>query len=243
MKKLLFLTLTLVSLIGYSQHDLLIDEDFDSLTFERLERDTLTFKTVVNDTVTSYESPIDPQRPTITESNTLVSKGRLQFENGYDVDLTNNTNSMGTFIRYGLANNLELRMATNFVDSGINVGAKFRLFDIDKLNLGTAFIVDYNTVGGSFYKGAITIGITETIYTTYNLCYQNNSDIYHVALLGYSKNKCGAFVEYTDAGNTNRIHGGTTYRASNSLQIDLNGGYFTDLKTTYVGAGLSFFVL
>ena len=232
MKKLLFLVLLSVSALGYSQ---------DGFTHPK---DELLYSKVKIETVDTTPEPnnIDPQRPTITESNTLVKQGRLQFENGYDVNLDNTVGSLGTFVRYGLASNLELRMATNFVDSGINIGVKFKLFDIDKLNTGTAFIIDYNTLGGSFYKAAITIGLTDDVYVNYNLVYQDNVDFYHVALLGYSHERCGAFVEWTDNSNTNRVHAGATYRATNSLQVDLNGGYFMDLKTSYVGAGLSFFV-
>lgn len=187
-------------------------------------------------------SAIDPQRPTITESNTLVVKNRLQFENGYDLNLKDTSDAIGTFIRYGVTEHIELRMTTDYTSKDVNLGVKFKLFNLDRLNLGTALILDYNTGGGSFAKFACTIGFTESLYSTYNLCYQDNVDFYHVLLFGYSHNKCGAFIEYTNAGNTNRIHGGITHRVLNNLQLDLNGGYFTNLKSPYVGAGLSFFV-
>jgi|TARA_B110000259_G_C14013435_1_gene400401 hypothetical protein len=266
MKKLLLSVLLVTSLVGYSQDSLETNILPDTLAIDSVAIDTIpsvkitlivkdTLVPIVVDTLMvdtvfdNMDMPdidnqgiIDPQRPTITESNTLVSKGRLQFENGYDVNITDSTDVLGTFIRYGVTDNIEIRMATNYVSKDVNLGVKFKLFDFEDINLGTAFTVDYNTGSGSFYKVAGTIGITESIYSTYNLCYQDNSDFYHVILLGYSNNKCGAFVEYTDADNTNRLHGGATYRILNNVQVDLNGGYFTELESAYIGVGVSFFV-
>lgn len=239
MKNLLALLLVFSYLFTYSQDDL-IDKHDDIDSVRRFKTEVV--KPISKDTTKTDVSYIDPQRPTITESNTLVDQGRLQFENGYDLDLSNNTDALGTFIRYGVTDKIEARMTTNYVGKDVNLGVKFKLFDFDNINLGTALILDYNTGGGSFYKLSGTIGITETIYSTYNLCYQDNVDFYHVILLGYSHDRCGAFIEYTDANNTNRIHGGATYRVFDNVQVDLNGGYLPEFESNYVGAGVSFFI-
>jgi hypothetical protein len=184
---------------------------------------------------------IDPQRPTLSESNSLVSKGRLQFENGFNMDLSNGTDSYGTFIRFGAHDKIEPRMTANFASNDINLGVKFHLFTLEPvLQLKSAFIYDFSISGRYVYKLASTITLNDCMYINHNVAY--DGEFYNIALLGYLEGKNGAFIEYSNQLSNTLFHGGVTRRLTNSTQIDVNGGYLVEAEAGYIGFGLSFYV-
>jgi hypothetical protein len=185
-------------------------------------------------------SAIDPQRPTLTESNSLVSKGRVQFENGATRDLSNGTTSYGTFIRFGAHDKIEPRMTANFRSNDINLGVKFHLFTLEPvLRLKSSLIYDFSISGMYVYKLASTINFNECLYMNHNIAY--DGDFYNIVLLGYIEGKNGVFAEYSNQLSNTLFHAGVTRRLSNSAQFDINGGYLVESKAGYIGIGFSFY--
>lgn len=205
---------------------------------------------------TETVSNIDPQRPTLTESNTIVDKGVLQFEGGAvmnSVDSSLEDAEMGynVFVRYSVADVLELRTNLDLKSPNFNLGAKFLIVrENNKLGLGVSGIYTYygaDTDGGptsSDYRLAITKNFKNGFYVTYNVGNDTAyDDIYHIGLVGKSFGRLAAFGEYkyvNKENEENEVRGGITYRILSNLQVDVNGGYFTETEQYYLGAGVAF---
>ena len=196
------------------------------------------------------QGDIDAQRPTLTESNTLINKGLLQFENGLQHNFINETLEMNTFARYCVTDFIELRTVLNYESPDYTLGAKFQLFDAENaLNLGLSAVYMYYHNSNNDYRLAFTKNFKNCNFAmNYNLGY--DVGVYHILLAGYSMQKFYIFAEYNtqrlDLGGTeinyDRIHGGVTYKVIESVQLDLNGGYYLDSENYYGGVGLSFYV-
>jgi hypothetical protein len=59
---------------------------------------------------------IDAQRPTRTESYSIIVPNVIQFENGLDFDGGSETISYGTFVRGSVTKRVELRASTDYED-------------------------------------------------------------------------------------------------------------------------------
>lgn len=204
----------------------------------------------------SQSSNIDPQRPTLTESNTLVDKGVLQFENGVtmnsvETSLDNPEVNYNVFVRYSIADVLELRSNLDLESPNFNLGAKFALLrSNNKLGLGVSGIytytspIDVNSESTSDYRLAVTKTFNKGLFLTYNIGNDTSfNEIYHIGLLGKSFGRFGVFGEYnyvTNIKQLNRVHAGATYRILSNLQVDINGGYYTSTDEYYGGLGVSF---
>ena len=88
---------------------------------------------------------IDAQRPTLTESYSIILPNMLQFENG--LDFIHNKGVYNTFLRGSITNKIELRASTDYSNLS-TVGAKFVVMDPEKtsLGIGTSFIYSRNLI-------------------------------------------------------------------------------------------------
>jgi len=84
---------------------------------------------------------IDPQRPTLTESYSIIVPNMIQSENGVDYSGTADTFSYGTFLRGSVTSRVELRAFTDYKNLN-SVGAKFIAMEPDStvLGIGTSFV-------------------------------------------------------------------------------------------------------
>jgi hypothetical protein len=117
-----------------------------------------------------YDEPLATDRPDFTEASSVVGRGVLQIETGYtyfhdDEDGTRTTTHSlpETLFRYGVSDNVELRLVWNYFweetsDAVSNarrdgaddlvVGAKFALTSQEGLRPESALIVDMSTPTG-----------------------------------------------------------------------------------------------
>ncbi len=200
--------------------------------------------TVIATTLVAYaqeddKGTIDPQRPTLTESHSIIKTNMLQFENGLDYNEHSDTFSFGTFVRGSVTTRVELRMFTDY--SNMNaVGAKFVAMEPDATNLGIGAAFVYNrdiTNKADDYRLALSKTF-KSVFATYNFGY--NDDIYNIILLGVPiGDKFSYFAEYYNDPVMNRIHNGITWIPLKDIQLDINGGWM-DTDEWYVGLGVSF---
>ncbi len=182
---------------------------------------------------------IDPQRPTLAESSTIVGKGVIQSENG--AAYGNNNWSYGTFFRYGLADRIEFRASSDLESSNLGLGGKIYILDQDGIIPSASFVMSYDFTNGvsvTDYRLALTYSVQESYTVAINA--GNDIDWYGIILIGKSfGEKTGAFIEaYLRDGYT-QYHGGLTRRLTNNIQIDISGGLM-DNEDFYAGAGFSF---
>jgi hypothetical protein len=182
---------------------------------------------------------IDPQRPTLSESYSIIIPNMIQFENGLDYYGDSNTFSYGTFIRGSVTRRVELRAFTDYQHLN-TVGAKFIVMEPDgsALGIGASFVYtrdlmnDYND-----FRVAMTKAF-KSVFVTYNFGY--NVAIYNIVLLGVPiGDNVSYFVEYYIDPEMNRIHSGFTWIPIRDIQLDLNGGWM-DTDGWYAGLGVSF---
>ena len=89
----------------------------------------LTFIVLITTAVVGYSQDdskgvIDPQRPSLSESYSIVIPNIIQFENGFDYLDNSGKVSSGTFVRGAVARRVELRVFTDY--SHLNTaGLKF----------------------------------------------------------------------------------------------------------------------
>lgn len=182
---------------------------------------------------------IDPQRPTLTESYSIIKKNTLQFENGLDYYAKDSTFGYGSFIRFGVTERVEIRMFTDYEHFN-TVGAKFIAIEPDNsaLGIGASFVYNRDLLGNSNdFRMALTRDF-DKVFVTYNLGY--NGAIYNIALLGVPMcDKWGYFIEYYNDPIMNRIHNGFTWIPQRDIQLDVNGGWM-DTNGWYAGLGVSF---
>jgi hypothetical protein len=194
--------------------------------------------------LTGY-SQIDAQRPTITESYSIIDKGLLQFENGIDFSGKDSTLTYGSFVRGSITDKFELRSYISDADN-VTVGAKALLLtpETNSLGLGASFVYNLNINGGSDFRLAMTKNFSNNTFITYNFGYDGAK--YNVLLYGVPVIKSvNYFIEYMNYGldadgSFNRLHSGFTYIPHNDVQLDVSGGVIDSFDNWYVGAGLSF---
>lgn len=182
---------------------------------------------------------IDAQRPTLTESYSIIVPNMLQFENGVDYFEKSDAYSYGTFVRGSVTNKIELRAFTDY--SNLNtVGAKFIVMEPfgSVLGIGASFIYNrYLRANYDDFRMALTKEFGQ-IFTTYNFGY--NEFIYNIILIGAPLgDQVNYFVEYYNDPITNRIHTGFTWIPQKDIQLDINGGRM-NTDDWYAGIGVSF---
>jgi hypothetical protein len=181
---------------------------------------------------------IDAQRPTLTESYSIILPNMIQFENGLDYFGDSNTVTYGTFVRGSVSKRVELRVFTDYNNSN-TIGAKFVVMNPENsvLGIGTSFLYNRNVNNNS---DEYRIAMTKTfkhIFVTYNFGY--NEGIYNIVLFGVPlSNQFNYFVEYYNDAATNRIHSGFTWIPQRDIQLDINGGWMNN--HAYIGFGASF---
>ena len=182
---------------------------------------------------------IDAQRPTLTESYSIILPNMLQFESGVDYFSNSNSYSYGSFVRGAISKKIELRFFTDY-ESINTAGLKFVVMEPEKssLGLGASFIYNRNFDNDSNdFRLALTKSFSK-VFITYNFGYDNN--IYNIFLLGIPiSNRFNYFIEYYVDANINRIHTGFTWIPQRDIQVDINGGYM-ETEDFYVGLGFSF---
>lgn len=182
---------------------------------------------------------IDCQRPTLTESYSIIKKNMLQFENGLDYYGNSRTFGYGTFVRGSVHDRVELRLFTDYTNVN-SVGAKFIALEADQSAWGIGASFVYNRMIGTNsndFRVAMTKDFNK-VFVTYNFGY--NGAIYNIGLIGAPiGDKVSSFVEYYNDPVMNRIHGGFTYIPQRDIQLDINGGWM-DYDEWYVGCGVSF---
>lgn len=190
-------------------------------------------------------STIDAQRPTITESYSILDKGLLQFENGIDFNGIDSTFTYGSFVRGSVNDYTELRF---FIDNNaqLTAGAKWLVLrpEVTQLGIGASFVFNHTFGANSDVRLALTKDFNKSGFVTYNFGYDGLP--YNVILYGVPVvDKVNYFVEFMNYGldndgSYNRLHTGFTYIPHNDIQFDINGGISESIDNWYVGAGLSF---
>lgn len=182
---------------------------------------------------------IDAQRPTLTESFSIIRPNMLQFENGLDYFSGNDTLLAGSFFRGSIGERFELRGFTDYTNLNA-IGAKFLAMHADstQLGIGASFVYSRELLDDSDdFRIAMTKSL-ERLFFTYNFGY--NETIYTIILAGVTlSNSVNYFVEYYNDPELNRIHSGVTWIPHQDIQLDINGGWL-DSDEWYGGIGLSF---
>jgi hypothetical protein len=180
---------------------------------------------------------IDAQRPTLTESYSIIKTDMIQFENGLDYLGNSDTFGYGTFIRGSVSDRVELRVFTDYRNFN-SVGGKFIVMEPDKFGVGASFVANYNFVRNSTdFRVAMTKDFGK-VFTTYNLGY--NGDIYNILLIGVPIGDKWSWIgEYYNDPNMNRLHTAIAWIPQRDIQLDVNGGWM-DTDEWYTGLGVSF---
>ena len=182
------------------------------------------------------QETIDAQRPTLTESNTVVAPGIIQAETGFTY--INQFYGLNTFVRFGITERLEFRFATAYASPTLDLSGKVFIWEGKGAIPGLSFQLDYNPFfGRQNYTLSATGSLGEKFFYTVNA--GNDYDWYALGLIGFSYSKGCVFAEYKYHENYQQLHGGVTYILKNEVQFDINGG-LVDYTTPYVGLGLAF---
>ncbi|MDB4754960.1 transporter [bacterium] len=182
------------------------------------------------------QETIDAQRPTLTESNTVVAPGIIQAETGFTY--IDQFYGLNTFVRFGITERLEFRFATAYASPNLDLSGKVFIWEGKGAIPGLSFQLDYNPFfGRQNYTLSATGSLSEKFFYTVNA--GNDYNWYALGLIGFSYSKGCVFAEYKYHETYQQIHGGVTYILKNEVQIDINGGLI-DYTTPYVGAGLAF---
>ncbi|MBS9774698.1 MAG: transporter [Tenacibaculum sp.] len=166
-------------------------------------------------------------RPDQTESSATVGRGNFQIETGFMTEFGGDTSSRSmlaptTLFRYGLVDNLELRVVTEFEitkEAGsdelkkgmadIQIGAKWQLFSGKGTEIALLSHVAIPTATATPYKGgnygtinkiSIAHDINENASIGYNVGYdyfgEGNGNLTYSVALGIGVNdKFGLFIE------------------------------------------------
>ncbi len=184
---------------------------------------------------------IDVQRPTQTESYTIIAPGVIQAENGIGYSSID-TLYGNTFFRLGLSERIEFRAATDFTSRFLDLGAKVVLLHSQKARPGISFILNYDFHKGvQNYTFSTSNSLGSSFFYTFNL--GHDTDWYTIYLLGKSLgDKTASYVELYLGNNYEQLNAGITHRINNDIQIDLSGGLL-DFNDFYVSAGFSFRII
>jgi Putative MetA-pathway of phenol degradation len=213
---------------------------------------------------------METDRPDQTESPVTVSVKVLQVETGFTYESfiednihTKNYSIAGTLIRYGLADNLELRF-----ESGYSIHkADQTSYDFDNLLAGVkinflneeASLISLGLLANILPLSypELIIAISKSIYDKLSVSVNfGGSRAIYPKVIGYIyttsveysfTNKLDGFIEvYGNAASSfspdNKYDGGLTYLLNDNLQLDASGGRKFSGNDSYwfVGTGVSF---
>ncbi len=196
---------------------------------------------------------ISTDRPSVSFGSTVVSKGSLQFETGFQIDGAGgetNTIYNTPLLRYGLNENFEFRASTNLIEGSevsftpLTLGFKSRLTDEKGILPELSFLGQIALPGGGneFKSESVVpsfrVIANHTLSDNWSLGYnwgmdwtENVSGVTnaYTLILGTSfSDKVSWFVELygfiTDDDNDLGIDSGLTYLLSDQLQLDVFGG-------------------
>lgn len=193
----------------------------------------------------SQEDRIDAQRPTLSESFSIINNNIIQAETGvnYDFDASEVTSS--TFIRHSFFNRIELRVSQGLTNNDFGYGAKFLVLNNNNdLNLGLSFIYSHNKTDN--YQISLTKDFNR-LSVTFNTGWDRSvtSGRYNILLFTYLLlPDWSIFVEGQSNGTNNTtfertIQGGVVFVPTDDIQLDAFVGY-NEGQGAYVGGGVSF---
>ncbi len=192
--------------------------------------------------VNSYcQEVINVQRPTQTESYSIITPGVIQSENGIAY-ISTDSFGYSTFFRLGLSPRIEFRAASDLRSKFLDLGAKIVITKPQEILPGTAFIVNYDIHSGvtNFTFSASNSFATKYFYT-FNI--GKDTDWYSIYLLGRSiGDKAAAYTEFYLQEVYQQLNFGATYRLTDNMQVDVSAGAL-DFKDYYISTGFSFRIL
>ncbi len=111
------------------------------------------------------QETIDAQRPTLTESNTVIAPKMIQAESG--ITYTDGFTDFNTFVRFGLTERLEFRVATTFISPILDFSGKVFIWEGKGAIPGLSFQLDYNPfIGKQNYTLSATGALGEKLLHT-----------------------------------------------------------------------------
>lgn len=182
---------------------------------------------------------IDPQRPTLTESYSIVQMDILQFENGLDYFVKDKSIGVGTFLRGSVSNRTEIRISTDYTSLNL-AGLKFVVLDPENngLKLGASMVYSRMLLSDVNDFRFVLSKSHKKFFSSYN--FGHDDKFYNIILAGYSlTNTLNYFLEYYNEPAHHQLHSGFTWIPVRDLQLDVNGGW-VDSHDWYWGFGASF---
>ncbi|MBT8229489.1 MAG: transporter [Bacteroidia bacterium] len=215
-------------------------------------------------------------RPDQTESATAVPKNAFQLESGILVshegedfrEILSPTN----LFRYGLFENLELRLTYDFMQlksdekrisqtgfGDIQAGFKYQFYRNGKTEIAIlSHLVFPSGTGESFSQGSYAsinkLAIAHTLSDRFNLSYNLGYDYFDKGVFTYSlalgiglNDKIGYYIEsYGEADNEAHLSNmdtGFTYLLNDTLQFDFSFGTGINVDMNYLSIGVSWLIL
>ena len=199
---------------------------------------------IISTTMFSQDYRIDAQRPTLSESSSIIKSNNLQFENGVEFDFEGNATT-SIFFRHTFFNFIETRVLKTFEPDEIGYSGKVRLFNSDNFaGTSISFIYTYND--GSEYKVVATKDLNRLSLTA-NYSWNDN------VIGGRYRNLTASYLLYpdwsvflegqlagtNDDGFEKTVRGGVVVLPYNSIQLDTFVGY-GEITQLHAGVGFSF---
>ena len=213
-------------------------------------------------------SQIISDRPSLTDSPLVISKGYIQIETGISVEeIQSGINSL---VRIGIFDGFELRINSNYIindeisfqkKSSFNdfeIGSKFRILENDEKNTNIGFLTylsiptapevfSYNEYG-FLNKLLFSHNLTYDSEIAYNIGYNkfsNYDGLFTYSLIyGKSLGSFSTFFELfgnSSSNNSNlNFDSGLTYMIDDDRQLDLSIGKGLNNDLFFVNLGFSF---
>lgn len=199
-----------------------------------------SFSQIVDETA---QRAIDVQRPTQSESYSIVDRGTLQFELGSVYNkgyLNQDTLQHSVFIRYGVSDVIEFRFTNDIKTSEFRFGVKALILrEADNIP-GLSFVIDFNKDNNiDNFRFCLSKLFDGGTFSTVNFGIQDTTS-YGIFLIGKSLSpKTSMFLEYYTQANQNQYNLGITRLVSNSIQLDASCGIIGK-EDWFVGAGFAY---
>ena len=213
-------------------------------------------------------SQIISDRPSLTDSPLVISKGYIQIETGISVEeIQSGINSL---VRIGIFDGFELRINSNYIINDeisfqkkssfddFEIGSKFRILENDEKNTNIGFLTylsiptapevfSYNEYG-FLNKLLFSHNLTYDSEIAYNIGYNkfsNYDGLFTYSLIyGKSLGSFSTFFELfgnSSSNNSNlNFDSGLTYIIDNDRQLDLSIGKGLNNDLFFVNLGFSF---
>lgn len=223
-KYLLTLSLVLMAFVGFSQIDFSVDPN---------------------------QPTINIQRPTFSESATVLQGTPIQFENGALVPEEGDV-AYNSFMRFRVNDRIELRSNTDW-DTNFDIGAKVVLFNSDEAYFPDISVQsNFTQAGGQImatdYRVAATFdNLVDNLGLTFNYgkMARFNGSNYFIATGSYQVlDRVTAFAEAQVRGEDVDYNFGFIALANNRWAVDIRGGSVAmgDESASFFGGGISFAV-